>query len=461
MSNVIRHQKFVSVDVGYAAKSENPHLLGSNKVWECLVHDNGDFEAIYGKVGGTMSHDVKPLGSVAAANAYADKKIKEKTKAKTDPKTGMVTQYDEVTTVETNGFQPAVKTARSDLSRIAKAQISHSNPIVADLIDRLAKANIHDILEWSKKTHSNLTYNDTTGLFSTPLGIVEQSVIDDARGILVEIGDFVVAGNYEDDAFIQALNKFMKKIPQDRGYGKLSTQTMFPDLSSVQQMNAVLDSLQASLQMALAPPTDGKPVVVDEPRVFEVDLQLVEDGKEIDRLRKLYRDTKLDMHVAAYLDLKRAFTVDIRTMREAFEPVAAKLGNLVEAWHGSRTANLLSILRQGLIVPPANAPHCTGRLYGPGAYGALHSTKSLNYSLGGVWDNGKRDENCYMFRMDMAMGRVFHPTAREAGPYPKPGYDSIWAKGGVSPGVRNDELIVPKVSQCNLKYLLEFTPGGK
>ena len=57
------------------------------------------------------------------------------------------------------------------------------------------------------------------------------------------------------------------------------------------------------------------------------------------------------------------------------------VGNVQELWHGTRAGNLLSILRAGFTIPPANAPHVTGRMFGNGVYFSDQSTKSLNYRL--------------------------------------------------------------------------------
>ena len=41
-------------------------------------------------------------------------------------------------------------------------------------------------------------------------------------------------------------------------------------------------------------------------------------------------------------------------------------------------------------VPPANASHCTGRMFGNGVYFSDQSTKALNYAYG-YWGGGDRD----------------------------------------------------------------------
>ena len=53
------------------------------------------------------------------------------------------------------------------------------------------------------------------------------------------------------------------------------------------------------------------------------------------------------------------------------------------------------------------------------------------------------------------MGKEYIPSGPSQN-FPKPGYDSTYAVGGKS-GVANNEMIVYRTSQCNLKYLIEFS----
>ena len=127
----------------------------------------------------------------------------------------------------------------------------------------------------------------------------------------------------------------------------------------------------------------------------------------------------------------------------------------MELWHGTRVSNLLSILRSGFVIPPANAPHCTGRMFGNGVYFSDQSTKSLNYSFG-YW-GGARERNCFMLLNDVAMGKHFVPKLWSH-TYPKKRYDSTFAKARWS-GVINNEMIVYDTRQINPKYLIEFSPN--
>lgn len=92
-------------------------------------------------------------------------------------------------------------------------------------------------------------------------------------------------------------------------------------------------------------------------------------------------------------------------------------------------------------------------MFGNGVYFSDQSTKSLNYASG-YWDGKAKDNNCFMFLSDVAMGKEFTPSSSSHN-LPKPGYDSTYAVGGKS-GVMNNEMIVYSLNQINLTYLVEF-----
>jgi poly [ADP-ribose] polymerase len=81
----------------------------------------------------------------------------------------------------------------------------------------------------------------------------------------------------------------------------------------------------------------------------------------------------------------------------------------------------------------------TGRLYGDGIYASDISTKALGYAYG-YW-SGRRDDNCFMFLLDMAMGDYYLPKRSNytSTRYPASGYDSTFAKEGT--GIMNNEMI--------------------
>ena len=430
MATVVEAVNLVMSDIGN----------NNNKFWQGTLFDNGDVLCKWGRVGDDGQEKPFPC----AGKSFLDKKVKEKI-AKGYRKNDIVASGSTI-------VKNASSSASSEIREIAKKQIQSNNPLVLKLIERLAKENAHNICT---ATGGKITYNDTTGLFSTPLGIIGQEAIDKANDVLVNIGDLVSKQRYDSD-LISLTNDYMMLVPTEIGRSRLNVKDFWCDLSKVQQQKQIVDSLQASLASATSAPKT-KTVTVDEPKVFDCQLNLVEDGKVIDRVKRLYKNTRKDMHVCAHLDVKTVFEVSINTVREAFEKDGAKMPNVMELWHGTKTCNLLSILKQGLVLPRQTSAAVTGAMFHSGIYAASASTKSLNYSFG-YW-TGTKNDNCFLFLVKMAMGNFYIPPAPCSCMPPK-GYDSYWAKANKS-GVANDEFIVFRTSQVDLMYLIEFSPAGK
>jgi poly [ADP-ribose] polymerase len=202
--------------------------------------------------------------------------------------------------------------------------------------------------------------------------------------------------------------------------------------------------------MALINPAD--PTGAATPKVFEASINVVRSRSEFHRLRDLYRSTLNRSHACAGLELKRVYSVEIASMKKAFEARAASINNVMELWHGTNTANILSILHTGFKTQPPATAAITGKLFGPGLYFALQSTKSLNYGFG-YW-SGTKDRNCFLLLCDVAVGRYMVPAGGTSQRPPR-GYDSYWARPGKS-GVLNDEIVIFDAKQVNPRHLLEF-----
>lgn len=417
----------------------------NNKFWNVEIYDDGATTVIYGRQGDSGQRQTKNWGSVHAAKRFADQKAGEKTRK----------GYRPVEVIDSSSVSniTAKSVTTSNLESLAKKQIRSNNPVVANLISYLTKVNAHNI---SAATGGKITFNDTTGLFSTTMGVVGQGNIDQANDILVKIGDLVAGRDYG-TKLIEFTNDYLMLIPQDIGRRRLDHSSFWSGLDKVQNQKQILDSLQASLVTATTSPSNKKAIDIPEEKVFDCQLDLIEDGNVIDRITNMYRSTKKAMHTCSNLDVKTVYAVDINTVRSAFEKDGAKMDNIWELWHGSSSSNLLSILKGGLIIPPASSSHCTGRMFGNGVYASNISTKALGYAAG-YW-NGKRDSNCFMFVLDMAMGN-YHVPSGPSQNLPVRNSDSTFAKPGKS-GILNEEMIVYRTSQINLKYLVEFTPNGK
>ncbi|TRZ79946.1 WGR domain-containing protein [bacterium] len=438
MSDVVKHVRYVMSNI------DN----NNNKFWYGTHYSDNTVKCEWGRIGAKISSVVKPFCRGYQAEAFLVQKGSEKEKKGYR----MLNVVDGATDGGGHGKGDVKVVKQNDLQQVALSQIDTDSKQTASLIKYLTKVNAHNIL-----SSTTMTYDVDSGLFSTPCGIVTQGGIDEANELLVDIGDFVADRKFSASKLKDLTCDYLMLIPQKVGR-KLNVEEVFADLTAVQKQKAILDSLQASLDSVMAgkgSDADKKEAKKVMEKVFAVKLHLVKDSSVISRITKKYKDTRKDMHVCKNLDIKTVYSVEIEAMKTAFEKVGASMSNIWELWHGSRVSNVLSILKGGLIIPPASSSHCTGRLYGNGVYASDISTKALGYSFG-TW-GGSKDNNPFMFLVDMAMGNQYFPSRNNytSTRYPVSGYDSTFAKQGS--GVYNNEMIIYKTSQVNIKYLVEFS----
>jgi poly [ADP-ribose] polymerase 2/3/4 len=403
----------------------------SNKVWKGSVLEDGSFVAQWGRVGHKLQSQTDDFGSIILARYQLARMKRQKLRK----------GYTEAQIVEAD--RPITVTLQpSDLEAIAATQIHHGGDDRAkDLIRYLVNANIHQIISQTK-----ITYHVETGTWRTALGLITPDAIGQARKYLLQIAE---GRTKNSPVFRRLVGQYLRLIPQD--LGKKLDESIFRSSNELQRQQEILDALDAAIQLT--------PRTIEEKRVFECKIRRVpgsiEWGKEKFReISNLYESTINSNHQAATYKLRRVYEVDIPSMRRAFEEKVDEIGNVKLHWHGTKASNLLSILRQGLIVPPADAIQCTGRMFGNGIYGSEQSTKALNYATSYWNQSGDGNQRIFMLLCEFAMGREYYPKNWDRS-FPKPGYDSTNVSPGMS-GVINQESIVYNIDQVNIKYLCEF-----
>jgi len=432
MADLVMNRTFICTDSKYGVQ-------GHNKKWNVKVYDDGRLETEFGRVGDPGAISRKDFGSEERALKEANKLIRKKERGKKKPDGSRDSVYQEVEIVGTVG----ATSKSTNVSKNTLKQIANNDPVVESLIEYLDKQNIHNITN-----NTDISYDSTTGLFSTPLGVVGQKNIDEARTVLSQIKKYVGKKGDQGDELAE---KFMMLIPQNIGRRRPTLSTICYDMDKYDSLNSILDSLQASLDIVNTPKDTDDSKEFD----FGVVVKQMPDENELKRIKKFYNKTRQTKHSCYHLDVDKVWSVEHKGMNAAFD-TKKDLGNVMELWHGTRVANVLSILSKGMYIPPATASHCTGRMYGNGVYFSDQSTKSLNYAYG-YWDGNGKDNHCFMFLFDVVMGKMYIPLAgRNARKnLPKSGYDSTFAKAGES-SVINNEMIVYDVAQCCPKYLVEF-----
>lgn len=408
----------------------------SNKFWEVSIAEDGVVSSRNGRVGSKGQE--RKLGQ---GEALFNRKIREKERK------GY--KFIEVVGAPSRG---AVNS--EDLATAAEEQIGRGDPVIVGLVRELAQINRHQLLA---ATGGQMDIDLSTGIISTPVGVVTVQNLKDARELLGKIEPYVTKDNFDSPRFITTLEDYLMLVPQKVGARAGWHRDFLTDVEALTSQGQLLDQLEASIDVAqerVKAAADAPDAPVQS--IFDVKMTVSEDLVLRKRIESLYAAGRSNRHASHRLTPARIFEVSLGNMDREYEADGAKLGGVQELWHGTRAHNLLSILKSGLIIPKSSGSiHVTGRMFGDGLYFSDQSTKSLNYAYG-YWDGGARDDRCFMFLADVAMGKPCHPTKTGRNVTPEKGYDSVYARGGKD-HVMNNEMIVYRTSQARLKYLVEFT----
>jgi poly [ADP-ribose] polymerase len=418
MASVVEEHKLILADI----------KVNANKFWHGKLLDDNTVLTEWGRVGESGQSLSKSFPSPTAAQKFLATKRREKERK----------GYSVQRTLGANPTRVAVTTSMIE---------SDKNPTTKKLMDFLVKENVHQIT-----ANTKITFDVGSGSFATPLGVVTDDGIDEAEELLKKISSYVEKGSFSSASFSNLINGYMRIIPSNIGRSRPDPKDIYPNIAAVQAQQQILDALRASLA-ALDTSAAASASTDCRARLTLLEDDKGENSKTFKKILKMYLGSKNDAHVAAKLRLRRVYEIELLGMNAAFEKDGAKLTNIWELWHGTRAANLLSILNSGYVIPRSGGSIAvTGRMYGDGVYFSDQSTKSLNYSYG-YWGGGK-SERTFMLLNDVAMGKFYTPD-RAFGGSCKKGYDSTYAKAGRS-GVRNNEMIVYRTSQIRPKFLCEF-----
>ena len=399
----------------------------SNKFHKWEKQPDGSYLHTYGRVGDPgVSH------TVSAPKMQA--KMKE----------ALRSGYKEVAIA---GSEPVTSNTpkSSATAKTAVEEIAKGDPTITKLVEFLSAQNVHNISQ-----STTLKYDAVSGLFSTPLGIVSQDSIDDAREVLAQAQKIVDDTRWASTVNEKNRNKiaadYMMLIPTDIGRDRPTFERVFPDLDAVQKQNDILESLEGSLAMAAKQVVSKKAKAAPAPRVWDITVRKIDDKTEIERIRAKFR--KSHESGRSNFDVRNVYDVSINHMKKAFDTVGKKIGGIEEMWHGTSVGNVLSIFAKGLIIPS----QCSnGRNFGNGVYASRQSHKSLQYA--GTFRSATRS-SCYMFLVDVAMGKNFVPKSRVQNP--PFGFDSMDVVPGSAGGWPHHEAIVYKTAQTNVVRLIEF-----
>lgn len=397
----------------------------NNKFWEAELYEDGHWDARWGRVGSTSPQS----GSWTGESKFRSKIRAKEKKGYTRQKT----LGDSVSTSEVGS---------GDLNSIAQDQIATCSTVAKKLIDRLVKANIHQIT-----ANTQITLNKS-GVFETPLGIVTQDGIDEATVILDKM---YALKDKTCPSFYAYASEFLKTVPQKVGRNvKSFVDANFSDDNGIRKQKDLLDSLAVSFKTVTqnANKDSGDSGIVEE--VFNTKVTVLKDKPLYKAIEDNFYRTKKSMHHYGNVKVANIYEVTIGEMEANFD--RGGWGNVEQYYHGTGIANCLSIMKSGLKTAPPSSAQIAGKLFGNGVYGANCSSKSLGYSLG-RWGQRSSNNSAWLFVCDFAMGKTYYTKRYGQGGAPN-GYDSISALA-TNTGLHNDEFIVYDNAQVNIRYLIE------
>lgn len=423
--------------------------VNSNKFYKIALYDDGTVHKNWGRVGASGQSSTDSSGQ-----AGYERTIREK----------MRKGYQKADTVTPDSTQTGPTASKEQLKEIArKTLIKAGNSDLERLVDLLVAQNNHEIL----KTSGGKIKVAENGLITTPLGLVSKTSISQARHV---IDSGRLSSNRPDRG--SSLDSYLTLIPQTVPRKAGWDKTFLSTADELTNQRDFLDQLEESLDLyaerreAAEKAETSKNDTTDElakqyANLFRYKVSVLEDPTEFKRIEEVFKKGLKKHHSSSHLKLKKVYVLDDPAGRERFEKKAQEIGNVKELWHGTRVWNVLSILRQGLIlnVNAVRTIRTAGAMFGENSiYTSDSSSKSLNYSYG-FWDSLGRNNNCFMFLTDVAMGKTHiaqkHKHYNDSHIQRSGKYDSLWAKGGQS-GVINDEMVIWNTDQINMKYLCEF-----
>lgn len=404
-------------------------IANNNKFYEMKNNGDGTFTATYGREGAT-----KPAIKQYSLNLW-ESKYNEKISSRKG--------YTDVTHLR------SVVVATGNSSNVkSKGEIISKDPEVCSFIE---------LLQSYSKTATNNSYK-------VQAKSVTQAQIDEAQRRIDNLSRSLqyFGRDFDIDMFNIQLTKLMIVIPRkmvrvaDHLITSSFTKSDIEEL--IRNEQNLLDSMSSQVT------TNTVSNATDDSTVDDSQLTLLEKlGLEVRPATKSETQMAIKMSQEHGHRVKRVFAIVNKKTQEAFDNAlkVAKNKKTGLYWHGTLRENLMSIVQQGLRIRPSNAVY-TGSMYGNGIYFATEADKSMGYTDGGRWTGGRKDTNCvYMAINEVLIGnpKIVNKHTSDCYGFNKKtlqpqGYDSVWAKKGVS--LFRDEIIVYSPEQVTIKYLVEF-----
>ena len=325
-----------------------------------------------------------------------------------------------------------------------------TNPNIATIVDRLQRY-ANEVIKAN---------------YSVKSGQVTQVMVDESQKIIDALGN---ATNLYD--FNDSLIRLFKIIP--RTMSRVDAY-LAKDMSQIPAIYKREQDLLDVMRGQIITPVKGQKVVTksgDRHTILELNGIRMEEvtDKDIADIKKRMGNSA-DRFVNAWkVTNEKQETAYLNYCKQ--EGLAKRDCKLL--WHGTRSENVWSILKTGLVLRPTNAV-ITGKMLGMGLYFAPDFLKSRNYTSarGTTWANGTNATG-FMILHAVAYGNPYdvysfgqisqtfdYRDLRKLTDNNGKKYNSVHAHKGMNTGwssLRADEIVVYKEEQVMPLYLVEIT----
>lgn len=431
--------------------------LNSNKFYEIRLMDENNVQCRYGRVG---------QEGLIKEYTGGRRKYESLIRAKTADKKGYKKVDLELISNAKGQISLSGDIKKSNLMETALKQIKYFDQDSRDLIEKLSRKNIHNIT-----SATAIQYDEDDGMFKTPLGIITEKSLNRAFEVLSEITQTLEKKKYDlsllskdEIELLDELNAEYFILVPTKIKDTTNKSYLLYSKNNIEQQENICDMLFDTVSMLEYLKERHKKKIEEINKnskvenLFNVSLKLLTDSSQIKKIVNYFETSKNKTHSSVLNRAKivKIFEINLEAQQEPFKNKSAEIGNIHSLWHGTKIANILSIMSKGLLMPSVSPGSKAGAMFGEGLYFASQSTKSAQYCDGMRFSGNSRSDKMYMFIADVAMGKPYTPkNATGASGKPPKEYDSFWAKSGIS-GVVNDEMIIFNGSQVRLTHLIEI-----
>ncbi len=294
-----------------------------------------------------------------------------------------------------------------------------------------------------------------------PLGKISKEQIEQGYEILKKIADLINQNiPLVADEYIDLTSQFYTLIPSSFGRKKPPVIGTDEQVKKYSDMLNVLTDLEVAgsiLNMKNSKKLDLHPAdrIYQQLNIDLSPLSLAPDSNEFLAIKRYINNTTGGTHNSYRLELLDVIKVNREEENKRF----VDYGNRQLLFHGSRVANFVGILSQGLRIN-SNAPK-TGSMFGPGSYFSNCVTKSANYCY-----TDPSNDIGVMLLCDVSLGNTYNKVNSEYITWlPNDQYQSTWGQGTSVPDPNDyakfildgQEVLVPNgklTKSKNNAYLL-------